>query len=193
MTTTMTEHAANAVLAVSRRERTTPTHIMTEALTALEDAAHAAAVAAERALSVADVLDEALAVLAELHMGHGAPPPVRGTERGAATLSPREREVLTLVAEGRTNKAIADALFVSPNTVKTHVASLLSKLHVDSRVQLVAIAGQQELRNAGGSRLRNSAIQITHVEDAILGGDRQTHEVFPPGSRRPRGRAVPRA
>ncbi len=54
--------------------------------------------------------------------------------------------MLALVAEGRTNKAIAEALFVSPNTVKTHVASLLNKLGVDSRVQLAAIATEQGLR-----------------------------------------------
>ena len=51
--------------------------------------------------------------------------------------------VLALVAEGRSNKAIAEALFVSPNTVKTHVASLLNKLHAESRVQLAAIAARQ--------------------------------------------------
>jgi two-component system response regulator DegU len=55
-------------------------------------------------------------------------------------LTSRERDVLALVAEGRSNKAIAEALFVSPNTVKTHVASLLTKFQVDSRTQLAAIA-----------------------------------------------------
>jgi DNA-binding NarL/FixJ family response regulator len=65
---------------------------------------------------------------------------------GGAALSPREREVLALVAVGRSNKAIAEALFVSPNTVKTHVASLLNKLHADSRVQLAAIATKQGLQ-----------------------------------------------
>jgi DNA-binding NarL/FixJ family response regulator len=67
-------------------------------------------------------------------MGHG--------ER----LSPRERDVLALVAQGQTNKAIAEALFVSPNTVKTHVASLLTKLDVDTRAQLAVIATRQAAR-----------------------------------------------
>jgi DNA-binding NarL/FixJ family response regulator len=61
----------------------------------------------------------------------------------ATVLSPREQEVLTLVAEGCSNKAIAEALFVSPNTIKTHVASLLTKLQADSRVQLAAMATKQ--------------------------------------------------
>jgi DNA-binding NarL/FixJ family response regulator len=44
------------------------------------------------------------------------------------------------VAEGRSNKSIAETLFVSPNTVKTHVAALLTKLEVETRVQLAALA-----------------------------------------------------
>jgi hypothetical protein len=57
MTTMMTEHDANAVRAVSPRAPAIPRHVLTEALTALEEAALAAATAAERALSVADALD----------------------------------------------------------------------------------------------------------------------------------------
>ena len=43
-------------------------------------------------------------------------------------LSAREREVLQLMAEGRSNKAICDALFVSPKTIETHTASIFNKL-----------------------------------------------------------------
>jgi LuxR family maltose regulon positive regulatory protein len=55
-------------------------------------------------------------------------------------LSPREVEVLRLLASGATNAAIADALFISPNTVKTHVARLLAKLGVPSRTGAAARA-----------------------------------------------------
>jgi two-component system, NarL family, response regulator LiaR len=55
-------------------------------------------------------------------------------------LSPREIEVLREVAFGRTNREIGDRLFVSEETVKTHVARLLSKLHMQNRTQLVAYA-----------------------------------------------------
>lgn len=58
-------------------------------------------------------------------------------------LSVREREVLTLVAAGLTNKGIAERLYISPNTVKTHVASLLNKLNMQTRVQLAALAASQ--------------------------------------------------
>ncbi len=45
-----------------------------------------------------------------------------------ATLTPREREVLSLMAQGRSNVAIADALFISPGVVEKHVASIFAKL-----------------------------------------------------------------
>lgn len=55
-------------------------------------------------------------------------------------LTPREREVLDLLAEGMTNKGIGQALGVSPHTVKFHVTSILNKLNAQSRTEAVAIA-----------------------------------------------------
>jgi LuxR family transcriptional regulator, regulator of acetate metabolism len=55
-----------------------------------------------------------------------------------ATLTVREREILTLVASGATNQAIARELVVSPNTVKTHVARASRKLRAHSRAEAVA-------------------------------------------------------
>ena len=52
----------------------------------------------------------------------------------------REREVLALLAKGATNKGIARTLEISPNTVKTHVASLYAKLEASNRTQAVAQA-----------------------------------------------------
>jgi DNA-binding NarL/FixJ family response regulator len=131
-------------LASAPHERELLQRATTEARTALEEAAVAAAVAAQRALSVAEALDEALAVLAAADEPAlpATPTPQRPTLQ-PGLLSRREQEVLALVAEGRSNKSIAEALFVSPNTVKTHVASLLNKLHADTRVQLAAIAARQ--------------------------------------------------
>jgi len=52
-----------------------------------------------------------------------------------ANLSPREREVLTLMAEGRTNRAIADGLVISVNAVEKHVTSIFSKLGLAPTVE----------------------------------------------------------
>jgi NarL family two-component system response regulator LiaR len=58
-------------------------------------------------------------------------------------LTEREREVLRLVALGRTNREIAEALVVSAETVKTHVASILSKLGLANRTQIIIHALKQ--------------------------------------------------
>lgn len=55
-------------------------------------------------------------------------------------LTQRELEVLALVAQGMTNREIAEALFVSPKTVKTHVSNMLSKLHLADRTQAAIYA-----------------------------------------------------
>jgi len=57
-------------------------------------------------------------------------------------LSPREREILALLAEGRTQTEIASSLVISPKTVATHIQHLLSKLGAHSRAQAVALAFQ---------------------------------------------------
>jgi DNA-binding CsgD family transcriptional regulator len=59
-----------------------------------------------------------------------------GAHGGWDALTPAERQVALLVAEGRTNRDIADQLFVSPNTVRTHLRHIFEKLAVRSRVEL---------------------------------------------------------
>jgi DNA-binding CsgD family transcriptional regulator len=59
---------------------------------------------------------------------------------GTPGLSAREREVLRLVAAGRSNPEIADALFVSPRTVTTHLTNIFAKLGVANRAEAVAWA-----------------------------------------------------
>ncbi|GAA2986801.1 response regulator [Actinokineospora diospyrosa] len=66
------------------------------------------------------------------------PAPVRGPAR--LPITDREREVLTLVARGRTNVEIAEHLHISPGTAKSHVRSLLMKLGARDRVHLVLLA-----------------------------------------------------
>ena len=62
-----------------------------------------------------------------------------------AGLSPREREILGLLADGRTQGQIATELVISSKTVATHIQHILSKLGVHTRAQAVAIAFQRGL------------------------------------------------
>jgi DNA-binding CsgD family transcriptional regulator len=55
-------------------------------------------------------------------------------------LTPREAEVLALVGAGRSNRQIAQALFISPKTASVHVSNILAKLGVHTRVEAAAIA-----------------------------------------------------
>ena len=110
---------------------------------ALEEMTVAAKAAVAGARAIVEVMDAAVAVLEVAERASAFESTSDGATRLGGVLSPREREVLALVAEGRSNKAIAAALFVSPNTIKTHIASLMNKLHADSRAQLAAIAARQ--------------------------------------------------
>jgi DNA-binding CsgD family transcriptional regulator/tetratricopeptide (TPR) repeat protein len=65
---------------------------------------------------------------------------VVGDEAPDLGLTPREQEVLALVAYGRTNRQIADELFISENTAGVHVSNILGKLDVASRTEAVAVA-----------------------------------------------------
>lgn len=72
----------------------------------------------------------------------GEPEPDPMESRG---LTSREMDVLRLVAEGRTNSEIANALYITEHTVKGHLAKLLGKLSLDNRVQLAIYAIQHGL------------------------------------------------
>lgn len=63
-------------------------------------------------------------------------------------LTDREREVLRLVAEGKTNRQIADALFVSIKTIQTHRDHIMKKLHMHDRTELVKYAIRKGLIEA---------------------------------------------
>ena len=63
-----------------------------------------------------------------------------GTGDDGLGLSARETEVLRLVAAGRTNREIAEELFISPKTASVHVSNILAKLGVTGRVEAAAVA-----------------------------------------------------
>jgi DNA-binding CsgD family transcriptional regulator len=111
-------------------------------------AAHASA----RALGAAPLLAvvEQIARRARLDLGDGArtaPPAGRGPASAADTLAltPREAEVLALVAEGLTNRQIGERLFISVKTASVHVSRVLAKLGAATRGEAAAIARRKGL------------------------------------------------
>ena len=84
-------------------------------------------------------VDELLARVRRL-VRHTAPP----TESSMSLLTPREREVLRLLAEGLTADEIAKTLFISKKTVGTHLEHIFTKLGVRSRAQAIAVAYRDE-------------------------------------------------
>ena len=112
-----------ALLAAGRREE------------AVEQARAANAVALQLGAEPLRGALEALARRGRMDIGNGAEP-----AEGAAGLTPRELEVLRLVAEGRSNQQIADALFISRKTASVHVSHILSKLGAKTRVEAAAFA-----------------------------------------------------
>jgi two-component system, NarL family, response regulator DevR len=62
-----------------------------------------------------------------------------------AALTPQERKILMLVAEGKTNKEVAGEVFLSDKTVKNYVSSILSKLNLERRAQAAAFVAQHRL------------------------------------------------
>jgi DNA-binding NarL/FixJ family response regulator len=64
---------------------------------------------------------------------------------GLTSLTAREREILTLVAQGHSNRDIAERLVISERTARTHVSNVLSKLHLSSRTQAALLAIREGL------------------------------------------------
>jgi DNA-binding NarL/FixJ family response regulator len=73
------------------------------------------------------------------------PSPRRSNAAAVDHLTPRETEILTLLAQGMSNAEIADYLMVTEQTVKTHVSRILTKLGLRDRVQIVVFAYESGL------------------------------------------------
>ncbi|HZK04235.1 MAG TPA: response regulator transcription factor [Actinomycetaceae bacterium] len=111
----------------------------------LKDAKPADLVSAIRTVAAGDAVVSGRITRALLEMFSSRLPEVNEQRMPApdeklASLTAREREVLTLVARAMSNAEIAEALFVSEATVKTHVGNLLAKLGLRDRVQAVVFA-----------------------------------------------------
>jgi len=109
-----------------------------------EDAAEHARSAYETAVRLgAEPLRDALTALARRgRLDIGTPVPVAGPD---VLLTPRERDVLALLAQGHTNRQIGSTLFISEKTASVHVSNILGKLGASSRAEAVAIAHRRGL------------------------------------------------
>ena len=85
------------------------------------------------------------------------PNPAAPAAAGLDELSDRELDVLRVLARGRTNAEIAADLFLSPATVKTHVAAILRKLGLRDRVQAVVLAYESGLVEPGGTSIERTS------------------------------------
>ena len=89
------------------------------------------------------------------HTVRSASQPLSTTSRGGLELTVREREVLTRVAQGERSKEIAAHLGITERTVKAHLASIYTKLDVDSRASAVAVAIERGILLQPGKAVRD--------------------------------------
>jgi DNA-binding NarL/FixJ family response regulator len=106
----------------------------------LKDSPRADLVAAVRAAAAGDALLAPSVTRRLIEAFARRPPATTPSPSRLASVTAREKDVLLLLARGRSNAEIAAELFVSEATVKTHVASLLAKLGLRDRVQAVILA-----------------------------------------------------
>lgn len=71
----------------------------------------------------------------------------KAEDEAFATLSEQELKILSLVAKGKTNKEIAEAVYLSEKTVRNYVSSILSKLHLSTRAEAAAYAVQHHVQD----------------------------------------------
>ena len=81
-----------------------------------------------------------------------------GLPAGETQLTPREMEILRLMAQGMSNAELADTLLVSENTLKTHVKNILGKLHIKNRREAAAYAARLGFIQPGDSEMPRSEV-----------------------------------
>jgi DNA-binding NarL/FixJ family response regulator len=119
--------------------------IAEQARSALGESGFDTAIAAGGATQVRRLIAE---ILAWVHSVRSAGADARGAAAAplaSAGLSPREAEVLRLIAAGRSNRDIAEALVISPNTVARHISNIFDKLGVTNRTEAAAYAHRHGL------------------------------------------------
>ena len=118
----------------------------------LKDGTAEQLVAAVRTVAAGDALLDPAVTQRLIDAYVRLPPPAPPLEAGLADLTAREVAVLRLIADGRSNREIAEALFVAEATAKTHVSNVLAKLGLRDRVHAVIHAYETGLIRPGSSR-----------------------------------------
>lgn len=124
------------------------------------EAAQAARAAAQQTVQALAATIDDPALREQFVAATGAAPPEerasrsrRPTAAGAGGLTAREREIAALVAQGHSNRVIADTLVIGERTVETHISNILFKLGVGARTQIAAWAVAQGLTSSSSSPL----------------------------------------
>jgi DNA-binding CsgD family transcriptional regulator len=100
------------------------------------------------AIGVGLTFDAAVAEATQIELSTVSAPPSDGNGAPAGELTPRETEVLHLLARGLNHTEIANALFISPRTVSTHATNIYGKLGVNTHAAAIAYAYQHGLVRA---------------------------------------------
>lgn len=104
-------------------------------------------------------------------VGNGATAPRQADELDRFGLTDREREVLALVAAGRSNPEIARALFISAKTASVHVSNILAKLGVSGRVEAAAVAHRLGITGLGSTASRGPYVSSSSSSPAWASGE----------------------
>ena len=133
------ERAGTARAVLERRETA---RVLDHARSELGEHAFALARAEGRSLPWEEAVAEASAIFTQ---ASSSPASRAVSPTGGADLTPREVDVLRLLATGKSNPEIANLLFISPHTVRTHVTNILAKLGVATRTEAAALAVREGL------------------------------------------------
>jgi DNA-binding NarL/FixJ family response regulator len=125
-----------------------------------------------------NMLGELIERLAGRHSGR------EQARRILASLTRREREILGLLAQGADNEAMAEELYISPQTARTHVQNVLAKLHVHSRLEAATFVNRHGLREELELEAAKRHNRPPNLLDAGAGFSHRQHRASP-------GRSLP--
>jgi DNA-binding NarL/FixJ family response regulator len=124
-----------------------------------------------KSANVDEIADAILAVArGEVHLDAEAAAYLMREQADLRALTPRELEVLGLLAEGCSNQEIARELAITERTARTHVSNLLGKLHLVSRTQAALLAQQEGLHPPERSRQREPRSPVLVTPVGSVGG-----------------------